>query len=138
MKSPRTSHRRRRAASTVEFALVAPIFFVVVLGLIEVGRGIMVVHLLNNAARAGCRAGAIEGRSNSDISAAVTNSLSTQGITAEAVTVQVNDGTADASAAQPQDEITVKVSIPVGNITWVPGGSYLRGSLSGQYTLRRE
>ena len=130
--------RRRWAASTVEFAVVAPVFFAIVFGMIELGRGLMVLHLLNHAARAGCRVAAVEGRSNSDISTAVTNTLSSQGISTEAVTVQVNDGTANASTAQAGDEITVKVSIPVGKITWVPGGSILTGSLSGQYTLRRE
>jgi Flp pilus assembly protein TadG len=140
MKLPRINHptRRRLAASTVEFAVVAPVFFALVLGIIEVGRGLMVVHLLNNAARAGCRTGVIEGRSTSNISDAVTNTLSAEGITTETVTVQVNDATADASTAQSGDEITVNVAIPVGKVTWVPGGRYLRGSLSGQYTLRRE
>jgi len=136
--SMRRRGRLRRGASTVEFAVVAPVFFAIVFGIIEVGRGLMATHLLSNAARAGCRVGAIEGRANSDISTAVVNTLTAQGITAEAVTVQVNDGTADASTAQAGDEITVKVSIPVGKVTWVPGGSYLQGSLSGQYTLRRE
>jgi Flp pilus assembly protein TadG len=140
MTHPSTTGRRkpRRAATSVEFAVVAPVFFLMLFGIIEVGRGLMVVHLLNNAARAGCRAGVVEGRSNSDISAAVVGCLSAQGITTEAVSVQVNDGTADASAAQAGDEITVNVSIPVGKVTWVPGGSYLRGTISGQYTLRRE
>ena len=98
----------------------------------------MTIHMLNNAARAGCRVGVIEGKATSDISTTVTNVLSAQGMTAEGVTVEVNDGSADASTAQAGDEITVIVSIPASKVTWVPGGSYLRGNLSGQYTLRRE
>jgi Flp pilus assembly protein TadG len=136
-----TARRRdpsRRGASTVEFAIVAPILFTVVLGIIEVGRGLMAIHLLNNAARAGCRVGVIEGKSTSDINTAVTNLLTAQGISSEGVTVEVNDGSADASTAQAGDEITVIVSVPVSKVSWVPGTSYLQGSLSGQYTLRRE
>jgi Flp pilus assembly protein TadG len=114
------------------------VFFAIVLGIIEVGRGIMAIHMLNNAARAGCRAGVIEGRATSDITTAVTNILTAQGMTSEGVSVQVNDGSADASTAQAGDEITVKVSVPASKITWVPGGTYLCGNLSGQYTLRRE
>ncbi len=128
----------RRGAATVEFALIAPVLFAVVLGMIEIGRGLMTVHLLTNAARAGCRTGVIEGKATSDINTAVTTILSAQGISSEGVTVDVNDNVADASTAQAGDEITVVVSIPVSKITWVPGGSYLSGSLSGQYTLRRE
>jgi Flp pilus assembly protein TadG len=130
--------RLRRAASSVEFAVVAPVLFILVLGTIEIGRGLMVIQLLTNAARAGCRTGIIEGKATSDINTTVTTILTAQGITTEGVTVQVNDGSADASTANSGDEITVKVSIPTSKITWVPGGSYLYGTLSGQYTLRRE
>jgi Flp pilus assembly protein TadG len=130
--------RLRRAAAAVEFAVVAPVLFILVLGTVEVGRGLMVIQLLTNAARAGCRTGVIEGKATSDINTTVTTILTAQGITTEGVTVQVNDGSADASTARSGDEITVKVSIPTSKITWVPGGSYLQGTLSGQYTLRRE
>src|SRR5579884_3784762 len=47
----------RRGATAVEFALVAPVFFMFILGLIELGRGMMVQSLLENAARAGVRTG---------------------------------------------------------------------------------
>lgn len=128
----------RRAVTALEFALVAPTVFVIILGIFELGRGIMVIHELTNAARIGCRVGAIEGTSTSTISAAVTANLSAVGISSDTVTVQVNDGSADASTAKANDEITVKVTVPVSSITWVPGGQHLVGTLSGQYTLRRE
>jgi Flp pilus assembly protein TadG len=109
-----------------------------VIGFIELGRGLMVQHLLTNAARQGCRTGVIEGKSTADIQTAAKNVLTAQGMSSEGVNVQVNDASADASTANAGDEITVYVSIPVANFTWVPGGRYLSGSLMGQYTLRRE
>jgi Flp pilus assembly protein TadG len=130
--------RRQRAATTVEFALVAPLFFLMVLGLIELGRGLMVKHLLTNAARQGCRVGVVEGKGNSDINAAVSTVLAPLGISAETVSVQVNDGSGDARFAVAFNELTVKVSVPVSAVTWLPGGRYLSGTLSGQYTLRKE
>src|SRR4051794_17890585 len=137
MMPSRPATRRRRAAAAVEFAFVVPIFFLFVLGLIEVGRAIMVKHMLTNSARAGCRVGVIEGKSTSDISTAVLASLSGQGINGETATVQVNDNVADASTANAGDEITVIVSVPTSNVSWVPGARYLTGgSLTGKYTLR--
>jgi hypothetical protein len=53
-------------------------------------------------------------------------------------TVQVNGVVADASTAKSNDDITVIVSAPVDNLTWVPVSKYLHGSISGQYTLRKE
>ena len=45
--------RFRKAAAAVEFAVVSPLLFTAVLGIIEFGRAMMVLELLNNAARAG-------------------------------------------------------------------------------------
>jgi Flp pilus assembly protein TadG len=128
----------RRAVTSVEFAVIAPVFFVLVLGMIELGRGMMVRHLLANAARQGCRAGIIEGKGNSDITAAVASALSPIGISSETVTVQVNDGSSDALDAPAFNELTVTVSVPVSAVTWLPGGRFLTGNLSAQYTLRKE
>jgi Flp pilus assembly protein TadG len=123
---------------TVEFAVVATVFFAMVLGIIEMGRGLMVAQLLTSAARVGCRVGIIEGKSTSAITGVATSYLSNLGINGDTATVQVNDGSADASTAQANDEITVIVTVPVTSITWVPGGIFPFGTLSGQYTMRRE
>jgi Flp pilus assembly protein TadG len=135
---PKGIFRQRRGASSVELAFVAPILFLIILGIFEVGRGLMVVHLLNNAAQAGCRTGIIEGKSTDNIKTAVNNALSAAGVNSDTVTVLVNEGSVDASTAQAGDEITVKVTVPVGKITWVPGMQWLTGTLQGQYTMRRE
>jgi Flp pilus assembly protein TadG len=130
------NRRRRRGGAALEFALVFPVFFSFFLGLIEVARGVMVIHQLNNAARVGCRTGVIEGKASSDITTAVTNNLSGQGFSGESIAVLVNGATADASTAQAGDEITVKVSVAASGVTWVSGG--LQGTLVGQCSLRRE
>jgi Flp pilus assembly protein TadG len=122
----------------VEFALIAPLLFLVFFALVEVARGLMVAHLLDHAARLGARAGVIEGQSTTSIQTTVINALSAAGISSESVTVQVNDGSTDASAANAGDEITVLVTVPVSKVTWFPTGSFLSGNLAGQYTLRRE
>jgi Flp pilus assembly protein TadG len=128
----------RRGATTVEFAVVVPVFFIFVFGMVEIGRGMMVTHLLNNAARDGCRIGIIAGQTTANITAAVSDLLSSQDIDGETVTVQVNDANEDASTAASGDAIRVQVTVPVANITWLPGGRYLTGTLSGRYSLRRE
>jgi Flp pilus assembly protein TadG len=129
---------RRRGASIVELAFVAPVVFLIVLGIFEIGRGLLVIHLLNNAAEAGCRAGIIEGQSTANIQSVVTSVLTQSGISGDTATVLVNDGSTDASSAQAGDEITVKVSVPISSITWVPKARFLSGNLQGQYTMRRE
>src|SRR5262245_24654317 len=135
---PSSPKRQRHGTTILEFAIVGPIFFMMVLGIIEMARGLMVAQLLTAGARVGCRVGVIEGKSTQNITTAVNTFLSGVGINGDTATVLVNDGSADASTAQAGDEITVTVSIPVSKITWVPGGLWPTGNLSGQFTMRRE
>jgi Flp pilus assembly protein TadG len=136
--APESRTRKRWGATTVELAVVAPVVFAIILGIFEIGRGLMVIHLLNNAAQAGCRAGIVEGQSTANIQAVVVNAAKATGINGDTVTVQVNDGSADASSAVVGDEITVKVKVPVSSVSWLAGPLFLTGSLQGQYTMRRE
>jgi Flp pilus assembly protein TadG len=106
--------------------------------MIELGRGLMVRHMLTNAARRGCRLGILEGKSNADVTAAVNSALTPIGISSDTVSILVNGGSSDVMNANADDEVTVIVSVPVTTVTWVPGGQYLGSTLSGQYTLRKE
>src|SRR5262245_7320181 len=87
-----SSVRARRAATLVEFAIIAPVFFLIVLGIIELGRILMVQHLMTNAARQACRVGVLSGTSNSTITSTALSVLSSQGVSSSSATVQVNDG----------------------------------------------
>ena len=51
--------REERGAATVEFALIAGLFFMVVFGIIEFGTLLFNQHILTNASREGARAGVI-------------------------------------------------------------------------------
>jgi Flp pilus assembly protein TadG len=53
--------RRSRGQAMVEFALVAPIFFLLLFSIIEFGRAIYYVQMLNNAAREGARYAIVHG-----------------------------------------------------------------------------
>ena len=52
--------RRRRGQALVEFALVVPIFLLLLFGLIEVGRFIYLNNAFNEAAREGARYGSVD------------------------------------------------------------------------------
>jgi Flp pilus assembly protein TadG len=56
---PRHFGREERAAAMVEFAIVAPLLFMLVFGLIDVGRFMFEYHHLVNAVRDGARVGAV-------------------------------------------------------------------------------
>lgn len=52
---------RSRAQALAEFALVAPIFFLMLFGIIDFGRYVYYVQILNNAAREGARYAIVHG-----------------------------------------------------------------------------
>ena len=62
--------KQRRGAATVEFAVVAPVFFLLVFGMIEYGRMVMVQQIIVNAAREGCRAAVLDGSTGPSITGA--------------------------------------------------------------------
>lgn len=127
----------RRGATAVEFAVVIPVFLFLIFGIAEIGRAYMVTHLLNNAARNGCRTGILSSKANTDITSAVDSALSGK-VSGYTTTVKVNGTVANASTAASGDELTVTVSVSASKVTWLPVAKFLTGSLTGSYALRRE
>ena len=70
-RSRRSGARRRRGAAVAEFAIVAPVFFLMVVGFIEFGRALMVQQVLVNAARVGARQAITTSASTSSVESAV-------------------------------------------------------------------
>jgi Flp pilus assembly protein TadG len=132
----------------IEFAVVAPVLFLLLLGIFEIGRGLMVSELLLAGARAGCRVGVIAGKSSSDVKTATDAYLKAVGVQGDTATVLVNDVAVSGSGPDPLTnapsgaEVTVRITVPVSSITWLPQGQFLGSSstlsLKGQFTMRRE
>lgn len=120
---------RRRAVAAVEFCIVAGVLFVLVLGMIELSRAMMVLGAVAHAARCAARAGAISPGTYSDATQAARTSLAAAGITATpTVTVTVNgaevtDDDTFRAAATAGKVIAVKVSVLYANVSWLPAGS---------------
>jgi len=61
LRSRRTSSRRSHGQALVEFAFVAPIFLLMLFSMIDFGRYVYYVQILNNAAREGARYAIVNG-----------------------------------------------------------------------------
>ena len=133
--------RKRTAAALVEFAIVGPLMFLMILAIFEFGRTFMVMELLTEGARVGCRQAIIEGTTSAQIQQTVTNYLTGVGINGDTVGVSVNDApvnTVEAANQPAYSEMTVQVTVPVTSISWVPNPLFTNGTLKGQFTMRRE
>ena len=137
LRSSGTGNRERRiqgrcrlGSATVEFALMAPIIAMLVYGMIEMTRGMMVKEVLSNAARKGCNTGIKPGKINTDMTTDVNNILSDNSINpaSATITILVRDLPYDANnPPKAMDKMSVQVSVPVSAVFW--GGTIL---LTGQ------
>lgn len=126
---------RRRGSAVVEFAVVAPLLFAIVFGLVEFGRAIMVEQALVSAAREACRVAVLAGTTKTDVTNRATASLSAAGITNFTITMNP-DPPSSASEGTP---VTITVAVPFNNVTWLPAPIYLGGkNLTATSVMRRE
>jgi hypothetical protein len=138
LEKPCRSYRRnRRAAAAVEFALIAPVFFLLILGMIEYGRMVMIQQVITNASREGARQAVLDGSTTAAIDTLVRDYLQLGQVSpASAVITVAPDPPTDAEFGDP---ITVTVAIPFDEVSWLPSPMYLGGkTLSATTVMRRE
>ena len=129
---------RRNGAVLVEAALVLPLFFMVLLGIVEFGRAMMVSQLLTTAARDAGRSAIMDGSTNKEVTSTVTDFLqSTVGVVPHDVFVQitVSPGGTLANASRGAT-CTVVIDVAFDKVSFIPG-DYLGGQrLQGRCAMR--
>jgi Flp pilus assembly protein TadG len=128
----RICRKYRRGAAVVEFAFVAPLFVMLVFGMIEFGRLVMVQQLLTNATREGARLGVLSETTDTDIKSKVVTYLGSSSITIATSNVSV-------SYPDSGEAVAVTVSVPFNQVSWLPSPMFLSGyTLNAGSTMRRE
>lgn len=117
---------------------MAPVFLMLVFGMIEFGRAIMVQQVVTNASREGARVAVLDGATSDEVYEKVRHYLESSSIPMNsATTVQVSPN--PPSSAGYGEPVTVSVSVPYSSISWIPGASYLKGAtLDATSVMRRE
>ncbi len=137
---------RRLGSAIVETAFVLPIFFTVVLGIVEFGRAFMVSNLLTNAAREGARLAIIPGVTGTEVRNAVRQQVFNMvnvTLTDAQIPITItpypgnpNPNNEPANANQ-RDLIVVEASLPYAQVSYVI--KFLNGvNLRGQAAMRHE
>lgn len=123
---------RRRGATTVEFAIVAPIFFLLMLASFEFSRLNVIRHTADNAAYEAARHAMVPGATASEAVAKANTILRTVGTRGARVTITPTVLNADV------DTITVRVDVPLNSNGWVVPKFTKGKTLTAQSTLRTE
>jgi Flp pilus assembly protein TadG len=126
----------RRGAAAVEFAVVAPLLFLLILGIIEIGRMMMVQQVVTNAAREGCRKAVLAGATEDQVYAVIDNYLTGSGISGHTRAVSPS-----LTGATMGEAVTVTVRVSYDNVTWLPLGAvqWMKGKqLQASVVMRKE
>lgn len=135
--------RRRRGATVVEFAVVAPVLFLFIFGIIEFGRLVMVQQAITNAARESCREASLITTLNSqDVDAAARNVMrSVMANASDPQKVRVNVSPASMANLSSGTPVSVDIEVDFSDISWLPGsilGVAGNPVLSAKATQERE
>ena len=127
---------------TVEFALIAPLLFLLILVLIEMSRANMAMHSLQEAAREGCRTAILSNTSTEDVQNKMNAILISAGIPPDRVDIDITNlagNSINPGDADQWEPVTVTVSAAYNDLNWVPVPRYFGGlQLSASITLPRE
>lgn len=139
--------RLRRGAAAVELAVAGPIFLMLIFGIIEFGRGMMVNNMVTTAAHEGARMAVLNGSTNSEVVSSIHAFMnSTLGVSPSNVTVAITtipaEGNPDpanlVANCQTGDLVTVKVEVPFNCFALIPG-NYLAGKqMVAESAMRHE
>jgi Flp pilus assembly protein TadG len=109
MKAQALRHKKQEGASLVEFSVIAPLFVVLLFGLVEFGMSIYDKELLTNASREGARFGVIyctPRKTSTQIQSQVQTYLTNAGFT-DTATINVTG-----AGGNSGDSLTVSVLYP--------------------------
>lgn len=125
----------RTGAAVVEFAIVAPLLFMLTLGMMEVSRMVMVKQLLINASREGARLAVLPGATSAEVLELVSNELTAYSVNGVSIEVQPTS-LATAVAGTP---VTVSLNVAAASVSWIPKPLFsFNQTLSASTTMRKE
>lgn len=116
----------------VEFAIVAPLLFLFFFAAMEFCRVAMIRHTADNAVYESCRIGIIPGATVGEVNAEAMRILSSLGVTNVDVDVR------PAKFKRDTDEVSVRITVPLDDNSFVPNQFFSGRSITRELTLRRE
>ena len=132
-----TYRASRRAAVTLEFALVFPVLLLVILGVIEFSRAFLTEHMLTIATREAARLASLEGSTVEEVQAVLHSYLTPGRIGTDVLDVEISPQVL--SETESGDWVTVSVAVRFEDVSPLSTPFFLAGRvLRAQCTMRRE
>lgn len=123
---------RRRGAVVVEFAVVAPVFFVFIIGAFEFGRLNVIRHTVDNAAYEAVRLAIVPGATSTEAVDKANSILNVVGARGARVSVD------PATLGPDVDNVTVTVEVPMVQNGWIVPRFTKAATMRSVSTMRTE
>jgi Flp pilus assembly protein TadG len=108
-----------------------------IFGMFEFGRMLMVQQVLTNGARSGSRVAVIDGATSSEVISTVREYLNSGSIDESDVAITLEPP--NLAETDTGDPITVRISVPFEDVSWLPSPWFLEDkTLTAHSTMRRE
>ncbi len=132
MPGTKPGQRVRRGAAVVELAIVSPLLFALLFGIVEFGWVFTAQHTMVNGAREGARVGVLQGSTLDEVDAAIRAFLTPMNLQ-DKVTIEITEATFDdpffrVRLTAPREEVSL-----VGNFF-----GFVGGTLEGAAEMRKE
>ena len=123
---------KRMGVATVEFAITAPILFLIFFAMIEFARFNMIRHGIDCAVYEGARRGIVPGATADDVT------LSAEAILRAVSTTNATVTVVPANITPETTQVTVTVAVPFNSNGWVVPRFFNGNTLTRSCTLARE
>lgn len=132
MRGKKRAGRTRRGTVAVELAVVSPVMFAMLFGIIEFGWMFTVQHTMVNAAREGARLGVLQGTTVEEIEIEAAAYLAPMGLD-DQVSINVTEATVD------DPHVTVQLTVPREDVSLVGNFfGFTGGTVEGVAVMRKE
>jgi Flp pilus assembly protein TadG len=119
---------RRRGAAAVEFAIVAPLFFTLVIAALEFGRLNIIRHTADQAAYEAARHAMVPGATAAEATAKANSMLKIVGARDSKITI----------VGPTDDKVTVTVDVPLSKNGWIAPRFTKNKAIRATSTLKTE
>ena len=123
----------RSGTAVVEMAMVLPLFFILIMGIVEFGRAMMCMQVLTNAAREGARACAVSPLTTAEVKQICEDYAEGSGVAGVSVTVSP-----DPTTVIRGEPVVVTVFVDFADVAFMPPFYTKNTVLSSKSTMRKE
>lgn len=124
--------RIRCGIVSVEFAIIAPIFFLLLFGALEFSRAYNVIHTADNAAYEGARRGIVPGATSAQVRQVTDSILRTVGVRSAAISIKPEKITPTTTTVQ------VDIVVPMNANGFLNPVFFRNREIQASMTMRRE